>query len=204
MKRRRKLWLLIGSGALYAVAMAVFFYSANDASPETTGWPRLTMTYEIGESVASGGSPNEVHRLVYRSPTEWTDTVIEAAPTQTLGSGTVSKIDSYRQVFGTRVEDSNSIHDETTVKETEDAVLIPHPFLKPVDVSELKKADRLTPIRTTSIVCYLGACEQNAQGQTFTDDGAKWTIVDDSRFGIALSVGDAFRVREVRIEFARE
>jgi hypothetical protein len=188
---------------MYAVSMAIFFYSANDATPEAA-WPSLTMIYELGDTTPNAATAPEVHRLDYRSTAEWTDTIIEAEPTQLLGSGVVSKIDSYRRLSGASIEEYNSIHDEATVKDTEDAILVPHPFLKPMDIAELNDTHNLTPTTTTSTVCYSNDCNRNAPGLTFTTDGAAWTIANDPSWAIPLQVGAAFRVRELRIDVGRE
>jgi hypothetical protein len=195
--------MLIGAVLLYVVAMAIFFYSANDATPGAA-WPSLTMIYELGDPSPIAATATEVHRLDYRSATEWTDTIVEAAPTQMLGSGAVSKVDSYRRVTGSEIEEYNSIHDETTVKDAEDTTLVPHPFLRPMDITELKNNHNLTPTATASKVCYLTDCAENAPGLTFTKDGAQWTIANDPRWAIPIQVGDAFRVRELRIDAGRE
>ncbi len=170
------------------------------------------MVYEVdGPAVSVGDrsipSFKEVHRLEYKSETEWVDTVIES-PSVDLGRyGVGSNVGSYRSLSGKAITEYSAMDggtNESTV--SEDAVFLPtsafvfashRPDLLD-DIPELTKSQ----VVTSAKVCFNGDCEENAGGILYEGDRIELVLADDSR-GIPLRVGDLFLVREVQVHDIR-
>ena len=102
------------------------------------GLAPLVMTYNIDGRTYKGEHVREVHRLIYESESDWTDTVTESDPIQS-GAGTVHSVGSYRRLNGTRYEEYDSINDHYIVETVADNVLMaPNAFARPISVPYLK------------------------------------------------------------------
>ena len=204
-KRKRTLVFLAILSLLSIGLVTIFLRVNSDETAEIGYWPPLTMVYETNGPVYNGVQIREVHRLEYRSITEWTDTVIESDSIESRAMGTVDTVGSYERVNGTKIESYDSIDDGLSVSDTEGSILVPSGFLVPIHISELKKVHDLIPTTTASKVCYQDDCEQDAGGLAYTSPGGmEWIIANESRWGIPLKAGDVFFVREVVIDSTRE
>ena len=204
-KRKRTL-VFLGISALLSIGIVIIFLRVNsDPTAEVSYWPPLTMVYEVNGPVYNGVQIREVHRLEYRSITEWTDTVIESDSIESRAMGTVNTVGSFERLNGTKFESYDSITDDLHVQYEEGGILVPSGFLVPIHISELKKVHDLIPTTTASKVCYRDDCEQDAGGLAYTSPGGmEWIIANESRWGIPLKAGDVFFVREVRIDSTKE
>ena len=121
--------------------VTLFVVGKSDVTAEIGYWPPLTMVYEMDGPSWNSITVREVHRLEYRSTLEWTDTVIDSDPIESLAVGTVSTIGSYSRLKGAKLEDYNSITDQLDVSEfDEDTIFVPNAFMMPFHISEIKKA----------------------------------------------------------------
>ena len=165
------------------------------------------MEYETDGIVYSVGSSDsvttrEVRRLEYQSRTQWTDTVIEA-PTITTAVGSESRVGSTAQLNGSAYTESNA-SGETTYTDTigERTMLLagslPQPF--PIEESGVETE----PTSTSAKVCFHDECTENAAGVLYKKaNGSQFVFVDDAR-GIPLRVDEAFVVKEIRINDAKQ
>ena len=95
---------------LISLVAGVLYFGPRDASSsEISYWPALTMVYEMDGVTSNGKTTREVHRLEYRSVSDWTDTVIESDPIEDIALGTVSTAGSYQRLKGKKVEYYDSI-----------------------------------------------------------------------------------------------
>lgn len=175
-------------------------------APDIPTWPSFTMLYEADGPIYSVGNSDpvttrEVRRLVYTSPTQWTDTVIEATAVETP-VGTESTVGNTSNLKDTSYTESDA-SGETTYTETVEAdttILVsgvPPPF--PIEDSRIT-----TSPTTTAKVCFIDQCAENAPGLLYRKaSGAEVVYVDDAR-GIPLKMGEAFVVKEIRINSARQ
>ncbi len=193
------------------VAGALYFGPWDASSPEISYWPALTMVYEMDGLGINGQKIRETHRLEYRSVTDWTDTVIESTPFESLALGTVSNTGSYERLKGKRVEFYDSITDDVSVDErTAGGIFVPNAHLIPLYyfVANPTKAPDGTPYTetaTTTAVCYRSECEENVSGLAFKWGGGLERIaLDDKRWGIALKSGDSFVVRELILDASKD
>lgn len=193
--------------ALIIVLGILYFFSGVLGREEKGYWPPLTMIYEVDGPVRNGKTVRETRRLEYRSATDWTDTVIEADPIESLALGTVSTEGSYMRLKDELVETYDSITDDVSVDErTEGGLFVPNAYLVPYQhfVEDSTRAPDGAPyvaVSTSSKVCYRSGCEENAGGLAFRRGvGQEWIILDDERWGIVLQVGDAFIVRELFLD----
>ena len=206
---RLSLILVILAMATAAVIFAVSA-SARAEVPEAPAipvWPAFTMLYEADGPIYSVGDSNpvttrEVRRLDYTSPTQWTDTVIEATAVETP-VGTETTVGNTIVLKGTSYTEADALG-ETTYTETVEGnttILtsgVPPPF--PIEDSRITTS----PTTTTAKVCFLDDCTENAPGLLYRmSSGAETVYVDDAR-GIPLRVGEVFVVREIRINSARQ
>ena len=97
-------------GLISLVAGVLYFGPWDASSPEISYWPALTMVHEMDGLGSNGQKIRETHRLEYRSVTDWTDTVIESTPFESLALGTVSTAGSYERLKGKKVEYYDSTH----------------------------------------------------------------------------------------------
>ncbi|MDP6453913.1 MAG: hypothetical protein QF898_11430 [SAR202 cluster bacterium] len=206
-RRKRILAFLVIASLLSIGSVTIFISMKSDATAEIGYWPPLTTVYETDGPSWNGTIIGEVHRLEYVSVTEWTDTVIESDPIESIADGTIYTVGSYSLLSGSKYEEYDSTSGETSVEEiAEDSIFVPNLFLMPFHVSEFKKTrgGDLFQAETVSKVCYQGDCEQNSGGISHYRGEVEWTYADESRWGIPLKVGDAFLVREVQIDRPKE
>ena len=115
------------------VAGVLYFGPLDTSSPEISYWPALTMVYEMDGLGSNGQTIRETHRLEYRSVTDWTDTVIESTPFESLALGTVSTAGSYQRLKGKRVEYYDSTTDDVSVdKRTDESIYVANAHLIPL------------------------------------------------------------------------
>ena len=119
---------------LISIVAGVLYFGPWDASgPKVSYWPALTMVYEIDGATSNGKTTREVHRLEYRSVSDWTDTVIESDPFESLALGTVSTAGSYQRLKDKKVESYDSITNDVSVDErTEGGMFFPNGHLIPL------------------------------------------------------------------------
>ncbi len=195
-------------GAVLTLALILFGSVAgirSTASADGDAWPPFTMTYEMDGAIIGVGDETyqgrEVHRLEYRTGTDWIDTVIEAPSVDTV-AGPVSAVGSYRRLDRQLLTEFDSFSGRTSVTEIDigENYIPGAPFSKiPIRVM-VEHGHELTKKTTTSKVCFNSSCEINATGIVFDDDGWEYIWVDDAR-GIPLQVGSsAFVVTDLRIE----
>ena len=196
---------------LISIVAGVLYFGPWDASsPEISYWPALTMVYEMDGPPFNGQTVRETHRLEYRSVTDWTDTVIESDPIESLALGTVSTAGSYERLKDKKVEYYDSITDDVSVDErTDESIYVPNTYLVPINflVVDPTGAPDGTPYietPTTTTVCYRSECEENISGLAFKWGGGLERIaLDDKRWGINLKSGDSFIVRELILDASK-
>ena len=193
------------------VAGVLYFGPRDVSSSEISYWPALTMVYEMDGLGFNGQTTRETHHLEYRSVSDWTDTVIESTPFESLALGTVSTTGSYQRLKGKKVEFYDSITDDVSVdKRTDESIYVPNTHLIPIDffVANPTRAPDGTPYTettTTTTVCYRSECEENISGLAFKWGGRLERIaLDDKRWGINLKSGDSFVVRELILDASKD
>jgi len=209
--RRHSLIALSLTLVLLAI-VGVLYLSADVAvEEEITYWPPLTMIYETDGPVLNGPVIRQTRRLEYRTATDWTDTVIESDPIQSLALGTVSAEGSYERMKGELVEEYDSITDDVTTETVEEGTLfIPNAYLVPYHnfVEDPTIAPDGTPYAaavTSARVCYRSKCEENVVGLAFQRGaGTEWVLLEGERWGIVLRAGDAFVVRELTLDASKD
>ena len=196
--------------ALLIVVGVLNLVAGNADGREKNYWPPLTMIYEVDGPVQNGHMVRETRRLDYRSATDWTDTVIESDPIESIALGTISTAGSYMRLKGKLVETYDSITDDVDVDERTEGVLsVPNAYLVPYqhfveDSTRAPDGALYVAVSTSSKVCYRSGCEENAGGLAFRwGVGQEWIILDDERWGIVLQVGDAFIVRELILDASK-
>ena len=189
------------------VAMSVWADEPTGTDPVIPEWPPFTMVYETDGIVYSiGSSPpvttREVRRLEYQSRTQWTDTVVEA-PTITHAVGSDSRVGASTRLNGDSYTEYNASGELTyaeTVGENTTKIVgtMPPPF--PIEDSRVETE----PTVTSAKVCFNDECTENAAGLLYKQTKrSELVLVDDAR-GIPLRVNDAFVVREIRINDAKQ
>ena len=202
-KRFSVLSFLVVLGLAVVTVLLVTKFFATAASPD---WPPFVMIYQIeGGGVTVGTGPiqtgQEVHRLDYRSKTEWTDTVIEAPEIET-SFGTFSTVGSYRHLDGRTLSEFDPLENSFLSRTIPEGVrMVPGAALIPRPIEVLKAAGaEYAQVVTSAKVCFRDVCKQNAGGLMYVDNGQERVFANDSR-GIPLKVGDSFfTVLELRIE----
>ena len=181
--------------ALVVAGVAVAALSGAQASGEGVTlpvWPEFTMVYETNGSTIGVGdnSPvitRETRRLDYVSSTHWTYTVIEA-PTFTTKQGPQTRLGAYQQLRGQSVTEGEPQKAgvlETTVDD--DTLFLPGGMMYPFPI-EASGID-VSLVTTSSRVCFLNRCADNAQGLLYRmDNGSEVVFVNDAR-GIPLRIG---------------
>jgi hypothetical protein len=179
---------------------------------EPEDWPPFTMVYELeqGQAATVGNrqvDSRQVRRFEYRSSNEWVDTVIESAPID-MQVGTFNAVGSYRRLDGRKLTEFDSVVNSVSEEEIDEGVLfLPNAFLLPLQnqALALEEAHGLTPTRveTGVLVCFRDVCEENAVGFVYRlEDGREHVFADDSR-GFPLRLGDAYVVKELRVDDER-
>ena len=209
-KTRTRVWVIVALAFLATLGAIIAFTTQRSDVVETRTWPPLVMTYNIDVRTYKGEHVREVHRLIYESESDWTDTVTESDPIQS-GAGTVYSVGSYRRLNGTRYEEYDSINDHYIVETVADNVLMaPNAFARPISVpylkSKLEEAGKgsFESRPTSARACYRQQCRNSVDGLSVpiaAEVGwAKWIFSDDPRWGIPLKVGDLFTVEEIVID----
>ena len=178
---------------------------ASDVPP--TDWPAFTLVYEAdGSAVSVGGDGftiREVHRFEFTSKSRWTDTVVDATPSVDLSQGVFSRVGSYRRLDGRKLVEFDALdggrYEETIdegVRFLSNAVLLPFQNRVLEEVAGITA----TRVETGILVCFREECEENAVGLLYRlEDGGERVFADDSR-GVPLKMGDAFVVKELRVD----
>ena len=170
---RRNTFIALALVLISLVAGVLYFGPWDASSPEVSYWPALTMVYEIDGATSNRKTTREVHRLEYRSVSDWTDTVIESDPFESLALGTVSNVGSYERLKGKKVEFYDSITDDVSVdNRTEGGIFIPNGHLIPLyyfvaNPTRDPDGTPYTETTTTTTVCYRSECEENVSGLAF-------------------------------------
>ena len=203
--------LALTLGLISLVTGVLYFGPWDASSSEVSYWPALTMVYEKDGATSNGKTTREVHRLEYRSVTDWTDTVIESDPIEFPPLGTESTAGSYQRLKGKKVEFYDSTTNDVSVdKRTDESIYVPNAHLIPLYyfVANPNKAPDGTPYTettTTTTVCYRSECEENVSGLAFKwGGGLERIVLDDKRWGIALKSGDSFVVRELILDASKD
>ncbi|MCH7706543.1 MAG: hypothetical protein IIB33_05800 [Chloroflexi bacterium] len=195
-----------------AILLTVAGCGAGSPVPDVplTDWPPFTMVYEIDGSVVSVGGEGftirEVHRFEFTSKSRWTDTVVDATPSVDVSQGVFSRVGSYQRLDGRKLVEFDALdgsRDEETIDEG--VRFLPNAYLAPFLNRALEEVAGITPIRveTGILVCFREECEENAVGLLYRlEDGREHVFVDDSR-GFPLKMGDAFVVKEIRVDDER-
>ena len=193
------------------VAGVIYFGPWDTSSSEISYWPALTMVYEMDGVTSNGKTTRETHRLEYRSVSDWTDTVIESDPFESLALGTVSNTGTYMRLKGKRVEFYDPITDDVSVDErTEGGMFFPNGHVIPLyyfvaNPTRDPDGTPYTETPTTTTVCYRSECEENVSGLAFKWRGRLERIaLDDKRWGINLKSGDSFVVRELILDASKD
>lgn len=193
--------LYTGQEGTYAVA-------SNAAKP----LPSMTMVYETyGASISLGDRSidpfKEVHRLEYRSKTDWVDTVIES-PSIDLGRyGVRSYVGSYKSVKGNTVIEYTAADGGTYESSiSEHSTFYPGPAFPNARglagfTDDLAKAGGIekSQVVTGATVCSGDECRENVTGDRYTGNGLDMVVLTDSDWVIPLRMGDGFLVRKVEI-----
>lgn len=196
---------------LLAIVGVLYLFADVAGQEERTYWPPLAMIYETDGPVLNGPVIRQTRRLEYRTATDWTDTVIESDPIQSLALGTVSTAGSYMRLKGKQVEEYDSITDDVSVDErTEGGLLVPNAYLVPYhsfveDPTIAPDGTSYAAVATSARVCYRSKCDENVVGLAFQRGaGTEWVLLDDERWGIVLRAGDAFVVRELTLDASKD
>ena len=206
--------LILNSLAIVGVVAVTAIFlggTARQGSADNSYFPPMTMVYERASSSINGVPTMEVHRLEYRSRTDWTDTVIEATGVNVRSGnfqGVVNRTGSYSRQKGTEYTEyhaiTDSYHEEVLEPNT---TFIPNAALGPYGLEQLEKYldIELIPVTTDATVCYYDDCQEDAPGLLYiSENGQERVFANDRRWDILLRVGESFFVvREVRIEDAR-
>ena len=208
--------VLLSSLAVAALVTAIFILVriATQASEENLYLPQMTIIYENdGPVVKSGDDPSqtirEVHRLEYRSETDWLDTVIESQSADVVAGdfkGVYNTTGSYGRLDGRRFMEFRANfnhHTEETIEPN--TVHLPDGALQPyhLDILVQEQGIKLVQVTTGSMVCYHKDCEENVEGLLYVRNGEELVFLDDPRWDIPLRLGSRFVVRELRIERER-
>ena len=203
--------LALTLGLISLVAGVLYFGPWDASSPEISYWPALTMVYEMDGSAINGQTVRETHRLEYRSVTDWTDTVIESTPFESLALGTVSNTGSYERLKGKKVEFYDPITDDVSVDErTDESIYVPNAHLIPLyyfvaNPTRDPDGTPYTETPTTTTVCYRSECEENVSGLAFKWGGRLERIaLNDKRWEINLKSVDSFVVRELILDASKD
>ncbi len=201
--KRKLVFSTLVLSALIAMSFLTIWLVGQDGG-DTSWLPSMTMVYETdGDAVGVGNNPpvtiREVHRLEYRSKTDWVDTVIEASPiVQVIPEGVYDPVGSYQRVDGTQfTEFDASTNDGFQEVMEPKTIFLPHRALRPYYLRDLDQSP--SRVDTLSKVCYGDDCEENVQGLLYVLSSGERVFLDDPRWDIPLRAGDWFEVRELEI-----
>ena len=197
--------LVLAAISAFMVVVALPGVGADVEYPTIPTWPQFVMEYETdGHAVSVGQNTakvlREVRRLDYVSRTEWNETVLEA-PTVQARVGAFDRIGSYNRLDGSVFTEYNALTDTTQQKEVEEG-RVAGPFMLPFPIEESGYEFTLTTTEAT--VCFMGECQENAEGLLYRrPSGTELVFVNDAR-GIPLRINDGFIVREIRINDGKQ
>ena len=168
-------------------------------------WPPLTMTDQT-DFVGNGSTYNVTRMLTYNSRNSWVEKVL-AADSFTVRQGVFSPVGSYQQIENDQYTTYGAASGSTDVEEVEEgSLMIPRGWLVPAPIEGLEDFlnNELTPVRTTTRVCFENVCTENAPGWEFRFEDVVVVYADDAR-GIPVKVGNNFfEVTEVRVQGERK
>ena len=197
------------TAALVGCSPAPAAAPGDQATADSSFLPPMTMIYEKSEGalVSVGNEPDvvigEVHRLEYRSETDWVDTVIEATPVVDLiPGGQYNRVGSYEMVVGNRFTSFDAgLGSPEDIDEEEIApntIMVPNAALVPYHrVGFINQSP--TPIDTDATVCFRDDCELNARGFLYLLANGKEIVFADYARLVPLR-SQNFVVRELRID----
>ena len=201
----RTLIFLGAAFGLVAVGVVAFVLRSNATAASTTDWPPLTMTYQT-DFVVNGSTYNETRMLTYNSRNSWEEKVITAEPFEVRG-GVFSTVGSYQRLEKDQYTNYGAASGSTDVEEVEEgSLMIPRGWLVPAPIEGLEDFlnNELTPVRTTTRVCFENVCTENAPGWEFRYKDVGVVYADDAR-GIPVKVGNNFfEVTEVWVQGERK
>ena len=202
MTRRATLFSISAVLAIAAGVTAFVLLTGDRATADLRDWPPLTMTYTIKVAV-SDTTINQTRKLTYTSRDEWFEEVIAADDIETM-VGTDNDTGSYQ-----KVENGSYITYDVTSRHTktrpisEGVVVAPQGGLvaAPLEGYREHLGSAMTPVATTTKVCFDDECTANATGWVF--DSATGIVFADDERGIPIKVGH-FAVTELRVQGAKE
>ena len=202
MTRRATLFSISAVLAIVAGVTAFVLLTGDRATADLRDWPSLTMTYTVKAPV-NDTTINQTRKLTYTSRNEWIEEVIAADDIQTI-VGTVNDTGSYQKVEnGSYITyDASSRHTDTETI-SEGVVMLPRGgfVAVPLDAHKEHLGAAMTPVATTTTVCFDDKCTANAPGWVF--DSATGVVFADDERGIPIKVGN-FAVTELRVQGAKE
>ena len=193
----------ISSALAIVVGVTAFVLLTGDrATADLRDWPPLTMTYTVKIAV-NDTTINQTRELTYTSRNEWIEEVIAADDIQTI-VGTVNDTGSYQKVEnGSYITYDASSRHTATETISEGVVVAPQGgfVAAPLEAYREHLGAAITPVATTTTVCFDDKCTANAPGWMF--DTATGIVFADDERGIPIKVGN-FEVIELRVQGARE
>ena len=211
----RLILLVIGVALGALLIVFVLVLAGRGESEASLGQlPPLTMVYEVyGPSITVGDRSvepfRELHRLEYRSKTEWTDTVIQSPSIDRGQYGVGSNLGSYTRLNGNSLTEYDAMDgstDESTV--ADDTVFVPNAaFAFALETpNPMGDAPRLaiSQVVTSARVCFNGECEENVGGTRYRSGGMDLVLLERDSWTVPLQLGDRFLARTVEVQAARE
>ena len=208
---KRKALSVIGVAFIALLtASVIVFASRDEAEASPAQLPNMTLVYEVYGPKITVGVTNvqpfrEVHRLEYRSKTDWIATVIESPSIDRGRYGTGSNVGTYIRVNGNTITEYDAMDgstEESTV--ADDTIRVPNmAFALALGASNAKgDTPGLTRSRviTEARVCINGECEENAGGVKYSGGGMNLVVFEGDSWVIPLELGDGFSVRTAEIQ----
>ena len=199
------------------LASALVFANNRGAEAGLGQLPSMTMVYEVyGPSISVGGRPvqpfREVHRLEYRTKTDWVDTVIES-PSVDLGRyGSGSNVGSYTRLNGSTVTEYDAM-DGSTGSSTvaDDTIFVPNAAFAfalessdPLGATAADSGIERSQVVTSARVCFSGECEENVGGTRYRSGGLDLVLLEGASWALPLQLGDGFLVKTIESQAARQ
>ena len=188
---------------LVAVGAVAFALLSSTTTADTKDWPPVTMTYQT-EMVLNNTTTLETRRLTYNSKNSWVEEVIAADPIE-VKVGVFSTVGSYQKLENGVYTTYDAFTGTTDVEKAEkDSLMIPRLGLMAVPIEDLEDflGEELTPVHTSTTVCFEFVCTDNAPGWEFRYQDVLRVYADDAR-GIPVKIGDDFNVIEVKLQGER-
>ena len=207
----RKTLFVIGLAFAALLLVSFLVFANGDEAEATLGQlPSMTMVYEVyGPSITVGDTAvkpfKEVHRLEYRSKTDWIATVIESPSVDRGRYGTGSNVGSYTRVNGNTITEYDAMDGSTeTSTVADDTVFVPNmAFAFTLQTSDpigdppgLTRSEVITEAR----ICLNGECTENAGGVQYSIGRMNLVLFESDSWAIPLKLGDGFSVRTAEIQ----